>query len=130
MFFELWKISRKSQYWKPDWRKEIAYTKELLLALEERIAACGQTGKYKKLFMENEKTDEEERSGIFVQKDDKECAVFGHKTATSTFYGYKTHPGDDRRSSDVGVSVTHGGAPDGQEITRADRKGARKRDRS
>ena len=48
-------------------------------------------------------------------KDDKD-ARFGHKTAVSTFYGYKNHIAMTQERMIAGISVTHGGAPDGQEL--------------
>lgn len=94
--------------------EEIAYTKELLLALEEGIAACGNR-KIQKLFMEMKELLEEEKIRDIRSKDDKD-ARFGHKTATSTFYGYKNHLAMTEDRLIAGVSVTHGGAPDGQEL--------------
>ena len=43
-----------------------------------------------------------------VQKDDKD-ARFGHKTTTSTFYGYKNHIAMTEERLIAGISVTHGG---------------------
>ena len=48
-------------------------------------------------------------------KDDKDTQ-FGYKTATSIFYGYKNHLAMTEERLIAGVSVTHGGAPDGQEL--------------
>lgn len=94
--------------------EEIAYTKELLLALEEGIAACGNEkiqgiSKKMKELLENEQIRD------IRSKDDKD-ARFGHKTATSTFYGYKNHMAMTEERMIAGISVTHGGAPDGQEL--------------
>lgn len=94
--------------------EEIAYTKELLLALEDGIAACGNEkiqgiSKKMKDLLENEQIRD------IRSKDDKD-ARFGHKTATSTFYGYKNHIAMTEERMIAGISVTHGGAPDGQEL--------------
>lgn len=94
--------------------EEIAYTKKLLQALEEGIAACGnqkiqETAKKMSELLENEQIRE------IRSKDDKD-ARFGHKTATSTFYGYKNHIAMTEERLITGISVTHGGAPDGQEL--------------
>ena len=48
-------------------------------------------------------------------KDDKD-ARFGHKTATSTFYGYKNHIAMTEERLIAGINVTHGGSPDGSEL--------------
>lgn len=42
--------------------------------------------------------------------------MFGHKTATSTFYGYKNHIAMTDERLIAGISVTHGEAPDGPEL--------------
>ena len=94
--------------------EEIAYTKNLLLALEEGIADCGnqkiqEIAKKMKELLENEQIRE------IRSKDDKD-ARFGHKTATSTFYGYKNHIAMTEERLIAGISVTHGGAPDGPEL--------------
>ena len=94
--------------------EEIAYTKNLLQALEEDIADCGnqkiqETAKKMKELLENEQIRE------IRSKDDKD-ARFGHKTATSTFYGYKNHIAMTEERLIAGISVTHGGAPDGPEL--------------
>lgn len=70
--------------------EEIAYTKELL---------------------------ENKQIRDIRSKDDKD-ARFGHKTATSTFYGYKNHLALTEDRLIAGISVMDGGAPDGQELPR------------
>lgn len=94
--------------------EEIAYTKALLRALEEGIAACGNEkiqgiSKKMKELLENEQIRD------IRSKDDKD-ARFGHKTAASTFYGYKNHIAMTQERMIAGINVTHGGAPDGQEL--------------
>jgi hypothetical protein len=69
--------------------EEIAYTKELLSVLEEGIAACGDK-KIQDLaerirgLLDTDKIRE-------IRSKDDEDARFGHKTPSSTFYGYKNH---------------------------------------
>ena len=58
---------------------------------------------------------EDERLKEIRSKDDKD-ARFGHKTATSTFYGYKNHLAMTEERLIAGITVTDGGAPDGQEL--------------
>lgn len=94
--------------------EEIAYTKNLLETLEDGIADCGnqkiqEIAKKMKELLENEQIRE------IRSKDDKD-ARFGHKTATSTFYGYKNHIAMTEERMIAGISVTHGGAPDGLEL--------------
>ncbi|HJB95993.1 MAG TPA: IS1182 family transposase [Candidatus Mediterraneibacter intestinigallinarum] len=92
--------------------EEIAYTKELLQTLEEGIETCGNK-KIRKLSQEMKKLLEHLKE--IRSKDDKD-ARFGHKTATSTFYGYKNHLAMTEERFIAGISVTDGGAPDGQEL--------------
>ena len=94
--------------------EEIAYTKELLQTLEEGIETCGNK-KIRKLSQEMKKLLEDEYLKEIRSKDDKD-ARFGHKTATSTFYGYKNHLAMTEERFIAGISVTDGGAPDGQEL--------------
>ena len=94
--------------------EEIAYTKELLKALEEDVATCGNR-KIQELFREMKELLEDEKIRDIRSKDDKD-ARFGHKTPTSTFYGYKNHLAMTEDRLIAGISVTHGGAPDGQEL--------------
>lgn len=94
--------------------EEIAYTKELLQVLEEGIKSCGNK-KIQKLSHEMKELLEDERLKEIRSKDDKD-ARFGHKTATSTFYGYKNHLAMTEERLIAGITVTDGGAPDGQEL--------------
>ncbi len=94
--------------------EEIAYTKELLRILEEGIESCGNK-KIQKLSREMKELLEDERLKEIRSKEDKD-ARFGHKTATSTFYGYKNHLAMTEERLIAGISVTDGGAPDGQEL--------------
>lgn len=94
--------------------EEIIYTKNLLRALEKGIADCENQkiqviAKKMKELLENEQIRE------IRSKDDKD-ARFGHKTATSTFYGYKNHIAMTEERLIAGINVTHGGAPDGSEL--------------
>lgn len=41
---------------------------------------------------------------------------FGHKSASSTFYGYKNHLAMTEECLIAGISVTNGAAPDDQEL--------------
>lgn len=94
--------------------EEISYTKELLQAVEEGIEVCGNK-KIQKLYRNIKELLEDERLKEIRSKDDKD-ARFGHKTANSTFYGYKNHLAMTEERLIAGISVTNGGAPDGQEL--------------
>lgn len=100
--------------------EEISYTKELLRVLEEGIKACGNK-KIQKLSQEMKELLEDERLKEIRSKDDKD-ARFGHKTATSMFYGYKNHLAMTEERLIVGITVTDGGAPDGQELPKLIKK--------
>ena len=94
--------------------EEIAYTKELLEVLTEGIETCGNQ-KIQEISKKMEDLLENEQIRDIRSKDDKD-ARFGHKTATSTFYGYKNHLAMTEDRLIAGISVTDGGAPDGQEL--------------
>ena len=93
---------------------EIAYTQELLSVLEEGIAASGDK-KIQKLYKKIQELLETESIREIRSKDDED-ARFGHKTPTSTFYGYKNHLAMTEERLIVGISVTPGGDPDGQQL--------------
>ena len=84
--------------------EEIAYTRELLQVLEEGIKYCGYK-KIQKLSHDMKELLEDERLKEIRSKDDKD-ARFGHKTATSTFYGYKNHLAMTEERLIAGITVT------------------------
>lgn len=94
--------------------EEISYTRELLAVLEEGISSCGNK-KIQELSEKIRELLETEKIRDIRSKDDED-ARFGHKTATSSFYGYKNHLAITAERLIAGISVTHGGAPDGQEL--------------
>ncbi|MFQ9703712.1 MAG: transposase [Enterocloster clostridioformis] len=51
-----------------------------------------------------------------IRSKDDEDARFGHKTPTSTFYGYKNHLAMAEERLIAGISITPGGEPDGQQL--------------
>ena len=94
--------------------EEIAYTKELLSVLEEGIAACGNKkiqGLAERIrgLLATDKIRE-------IRSKDDEDARFGHKTPTSTFYGYKNHLAMTQERLIAGINVTPGGEPDGRQL--------------
>lgn len=94
--------------------EEIAYTKELLQVLDEGIESCVNQ-KIQKISKKMKELLENEQIREIRSKDDKD-ARFGHKTASSTFYGYKNHLAMTEERLIAGISVTNGGTPDGQEL--------------
>ena len=94
--------------------EEIAYTRNLLSAVREGVDACGNR-KIQELFHRIQELLETERIREIRSKDDED-ARFGHKTSTSTFYGYKNHLAMTEERLIAGISVTPGGTPDGQEL--------------
>ena len=70
--------------------------------------------KFRNLWFEKDGAENEQIREI-RSKDDKD-ARFGHKTATSTFYGYKNHIAMTEERLIAGINVTHGGSPDGSEL--------------
>ena len=84
--------------------EKIAYTEALLSVLKEGIAACGNK-KIQDLaerirgLLDTDKIRE-------IRSKDDEDARFGHKTPTSTFYGYKNHLAMTEERLIAGISVT------------------------
>ena len=87
---------------------------QLAEMLEDGIAACGNQ-KIQEIAKQMKKLLENEQIRNIRSKEDND-ARFGHKTATSTFYGYKNHIAMTEERLIAGISVTDGGAPDGQEL--------------
>ena len=112
--FELSEKFPEKPWMESSLEEEIRYTKELLLALQEGIAGC-ENKKIKNIYEKIKELLEEEQIRNIRSKDDKD-ARFGHKTASSTFYGYKNHIAMTENRLIAGISVTHGGAPDGLEL--------------
>ncbi len=94
--------------------EEIAYAQELLDVLEEGIAACGDK-KIQGLAERMRDLLETDRIREIRSKNDED-ARFGHKTPTSTFYGYKNHLAMTEERLIAGISVTPGGEPDGRQL--------------
>ena len=97
-----------------DLNEEIAYTVELLSVLKEDITNCGDK-KIQKLSGKIEELLKTQKIREIRSKDDED-ARFGHKTPTSTFYGYKNHLAMTEERLIAGIHVTSGGAPDGQQL--------------
>ena len=90
--------------------EEVAYTYELLEKIQGGVEAS-DNAEIKALYNRIKELPDSDRIRQIRSKDDED-ARFGHKTATSTFFGYKTHiaMSDDRIIT--GVEVTDGSKPD------------------
>jgi len=73
--------------------------KEKLIELYERIKELLDTDRIREIRSKND-----------------EDARFGHKTAESTFFGYKSHLAMTEERIITGIEVTHGGEPDGKQL--------------
>lgn len=82
--------------------------------MEKGIADC-ENQKIQEIAKKMNELPENEQIREIRSKDDKD-ARFGHKTAASTFYGYKNHIAMTEERLIAGISVTHGGATDGPEL--------------
>ena len=93
-----------------DLAEEIEYTYRLL----ESVGISIQQSENKKLIEIYEQIKElldTNRIREIRSKEDED-ARFGHKTATSTFFGFKSHLAMTEERIITGIGVTHGGAPD------------------
>jgi IS5 family transposase len=94
--------------------EEIEYSKQLVEKVKEEVNETG-TGKSKKLLSIVKSILEDEKiKGIqsVTDKDAKE----GHKSASDSFFGYKTHIAMTEERIITAVEVTTGEAPDGPEL--------------
>lgn len=94
--------------------EEVAYTYELLEKIQGGVEAS-DNAEIKALYNRIKELLDSDRIRQIRSKDDED-ARFGHKTATSTFFGYKTHiaMSDDRIIT--GIEVTDGSKPDGEQL--------------
>jgi transposase len=93
---------------------EIEYTYRLL----ESVGGEIQQSENKKLIELYERIKElldTDRIREIRSKDDED-ARFGHKTASSTFFGFKSHLAMTEERIITGIEVTHGGEPDGKQL--------------
>ena len=97
-----------------DLSEEIAYTYELLEKIQGGVEAS-DNAELKALYNRIKELLDSDRIRQIRSKDDED-ARFGHKTPTSTFFGYKTHiaMSDDRIIT--GIDVTDGSRPDGEQL--------------
>lgn len=94
--------------------EEIEYTRKLLECTEKEIAEC-ENQKIKKIYNKIKDLLDTDRIRE-IRSNNDEDARFGHKTPTSTFYGYKNHFAMTEERIITGIEVTSGEAPDGKQL--------------
>ena len=94
-----------------DLEEEIKYTNQLLENVGEDILSSNQS-KLQKLYVHIKELLESDRIRKIWSKQDEE-ARFGHKSETSTFFGYKNHIAMTEERLITGIQVTSGEASDG-----------------
>lgn len=97
-----------------DLSEEIAYTYELLEKIQAGVEAS-DNAEIKALYHRIKELLDSDRIRQLRSKDD-EYARFGHKTPTSTFFGYKTHIAMSEDRIITGIEVTDGSRPDGEKL--------------
>ena len=93
---------------------EIEYTRQLLENVGTEILKSENTDLIE-LYKRSKELLETDRIREIRSKDDED-ARFGHKTPTSTFYGYKNHFAMTEERIIAGIEVTSGDAPDGKQL--------------
>ncbi len=97
-----------------DFSEEIAYTYDLLERIRDGVAAS-ENAEIKALYKRIKDLLDSDRIREIRSKDDED-ARFGHKTKTTTFFGYKTHIAMSEDRVITGIEVTDGSKPDGQQL--------------
>lgn len=94
--------------------EEIAYTYQLLETIRDGVEASSNR-EIKTLYNRIKELLDSDRIRQIRSKDDED-ARFGHKTPTSTFFGYKTHIAMSEDRIITGIEVTDGSKPDGAQL--------------
>ena len=94
---------------------EIEYTYQLLESVEAEILQSEKSALIELYNRIKELLDTDRIREIRSKND--EDARFGHKTANSTFFGFKSHLAMTEERIITGVEVTHGGEPDCNQLT-------------
>lgn len=97
-----------------DLTEEIAYTYRLLGSIQEGVEESNNK-EIKALYERIRELLDSDRIRQIRSKDDED-ARFGHKTPTSTFFGYKTHIAMSEDRIITGIEVTDGSKPDGLQL--------------
>lgn len=99
--------------------KEIEYSRELIDIIKKEKAVCGYPKVSEKLdLLEENIEDSLEHLKISVDED----AGIGHKTADTSFFGYKTHIAMTEERIITAATITSGEKPDGKELPALVRK--------
>lgn len=93
---------------------EINYTYKLLDSVESGVLGSGNKKLIKLHSQIKELLDTEQIQVIYSEND--QDARFGHKTAKSSFFGYKNHLAMSEERIITGIKVTHGGAADSVQL--------------
>jgi len=93
---------------------EIEYTYRLLESVGTEIQQS-ENKKLMELYKRIKELLDTDRIREIRSKNDED-ARFGHKTADSTFFGYKNHLAMTEERIITGIEVTHGGEPDGKQL--------------
>ena len=94
--------------------EEIEYTYKLLESVGEDILQS-EKGTLIEVYERIKELLDTDRIREIRSKVDED-ARFGHKTATSTFFGFKSHLAMTEERMITGIEVTHGGEPDGKQL--------------
>ena len=94
--------------------EEIEYTYKLLESVGEDIVQS-EKGTLIEVYERIKELLDTDRIREIRSKVDED-ARFGHKTATSTFFGFKSHLAMTEERMITGIEVTHGGEPDGKQL--------------
>jgi transposase len=113
MYDEDWKHRMPAKNINNDLEKELAYCKELKRIVEQEPSISSIPAVQEKLNILRE-TVEDTQENIVLSKD--EDAKVGHKSAESTFFGYKTHLAMTEERIITAAVVTSGEKGDGPEL--------------
>ncbi len=97
-----------------DLNEEAEYTKKLLTELKDGVEKCDNQ-KIKEIYKRIDELLKTDKIREIHSKNDED-ARFGHKTVSSTFFGYKSHMAMTDNRIITAVEVTNGAEPDGKQL--------------
>jgi transposase len=115
MYDEDWKERMPRKNMDNDLEKELVYCKELERIIENEPSICSIPAVREKLNILKE-TAEDTQENLVLSKD--EDAKIGHKSAESSFFGYKTHLAMTEERIITAAVVTSGEKGDGPELSK------------
>jgi hypothetical protein len=115
LFDEEWKENMPQKNIDNDLEKELAYCKELEQRIENEPTISSIPGVKEKLNLLKD-TVEDTQENFILSKDTD--ARIGHKSADSSFFGYKTHIAMTEERIITAAVVTSGEKGDGPELTK------------